>query len=515
MRFRCRSVLSAPSLLAILALTTPARAATLKVGPGQTYATPCAAIAAASAGDLIEADASGTYTGDTCSWTTDNLTVRGVNGLAKIDDTGVAVADTKGIFVIYATTATIESFELSGAAISSAEGNNGAGIRHEGINLVVRGCYIHDNQDGILGSPVDMSGTVQNGEGAVLIENSEFSHNGAGDGESHNMYLGKYATFTLQFSYSHDANVGHLVKSRAYTSLIQYNRITDETGGMASYEIDLPVGGTAYVLGNIIEQSATTQNDNIISYGEEPQNVIDPDTHLFVVNNTFLNDDGRGTFVHLDPGITTAALVENNIFAGGGTDCDETSATLTTNFDDPAMGDPMFVDQATYDVALMSGSPCIDKGTLPGPNGAQSLIPGYEYVQPESGEPRQIEGSAIDIGAYEYGNPDGGLPEGGVVTSDGGAGSHDGSSAAKDGGSSGSKDGSTPPRGSDASVDAMGPSTTPTKGDGDSGATTDGGSPSAGNTGACGCVVGSSNHGASFAWAILPLALLIRRRRRS
>jgi hypothetical protein len=500
-----------PFAVALLTLTTPAFAATLKVGPGQTYATPCAAIAAASAGDVIEADAAGSYTGDTCSWTTDNLTVRGVNGMAKIDDTGVAVADTKGIFVVYATNATIENFELTGAAISSAEGNNGAGIRHEGINLVVRGCYIHDNQDGVLGVPVDATGTVQNGQGAVLIENSEFSHNGAGDGESHNMYLGKYATFTLQFSYSHDANVGHLVKSRAYTSLIQYNRLTDETGGMASYEIDLPVAGTAYVLGNIIEQSPTAQNDNILSYGEEPQNVIDPDTHLFVVNNTFLNDYGRGTFVHVDAGITTPALVLNNIFAGGGTDCDESSATLTTNFDDPANGDPMFVDQATYDVELMAGSPCIDKGTLPGSNGGQSLVPTYEYVQPESGAPRHIEGSAIDIGAYEYGNPDGGLSEAGVTAPDGGPAPKDGGANGKDGGVSGSKDGGGVSHGKDAGVDAKGPVTTPL---GDGGAGDAAVSAVASNVGGCGCSAAGFAPRAGFAWAMLPIALLARRRRR-
>ena len=112
---------------------TPRPADTLEVGPGKTYAKPCDAIAAAHAGDTVEVDAAGSYDGDTCSWSTDGLTVKGVNGRAKIDLTGVEPSGGKGIFTIEGTaSAKIESFELSGAAISSAEGNNGAGIRHQG-----------------------------------------------------------------------------------------------------------------------------------------------------------------------------------------------------------------------------------------------------------------------------------------------------------------------------------------------------------------------------------------------
>src|SRR5580698_2271384 len=116
-----------------------AHANTLEVGPGKPYTLPCDAIGSAQPGDRIEVDAAGTYDGNTCEWTTDNLTITGVNGRAKIDLTGVTPADEKGIFTIEGTaSATIENFELSGAAISSAEVNDGAGIRHQGLNLTVR-----------------------------------------------------------------------------------------------------------------------------------------------------------------------------------------------------------------------------------------------------------------------------------------------------------------------------------------------------------------------------------------
>jgi hypothetical protein len=82
------------------------------------------------------------------------------------------------------------------------------------------------------------------------------------------LYIRNVKRFTLQFSYSHLASVGHLVKSRAATNYILYNRLTDETG-TASYELDLPNGGLSYIIGNIIRQSPNTQNSTVASYLEE------------------------------------------------------------------------------------------------------------------------------------------------------------------------------------------------------------------------------------------------------
>jgi hypothetical protein len=373
----------------------PATAATRLVGPGRTYAKPCDAIVAAQPGDTIQVDAAGSYGGDTCSWSTDNLTLSGVNGRAKIDLTGVTPSGQKGIFTIAAANATIENFELSGAAVSAAAGNNGAGIRFQGTNLTVRNCFLHDNQDGILAAPPTAN------TGTILIEHTELANNGAGDGFSHNLYIGNFAQFTLRYSYSHGAKVGHLFKSRAYATFVLYSRLTDETGTTASYEVDIPNAGTAYVIGNVIEQSAASQNPTIITFGEEGT-PAGYDTHLFVVNNTVLNDLGSGTFV-ADP-TPTPAVITNNVFWNGGTNSSQASAVLTNNFDS-TMGDPKLSSVATFDGHLLAGSPCIDKGAAPGQNGSQSLAPAYEYVHPLGDVSRLVVGYAIDIGAYEYGNP--------------------------------------------------------------------------------------------------------------
>ncbi|HVY47577.1 MAG TPA: hypothetical protein VHB21_16925, partial [Minicystis sp.] len=396
---------------ALLASAGAARAATLTVGPGKTYAKPCDAIAAAQPGDVIAVDA-GSYDGDTCAWSTDNLTVRGVGGLAKIDLTGVTPAQQKGIFVITAPNATIENFELSGAAISANAGNNGAGIRHQGLNLTVRGCVIHDNQDGILGGPLS-NGQPADGQGEVLIEDSEFYANGAGDGQSHNMYLNHYAKFTLRASYSHGSNEGHLVKSRALESHIEYNRLSDDASANVSYEINLPNGGVAYVIGNLIEQNADPggqENGTIIDFGSEGPVAM---SDLFVVNNTVVNDRTQGaTFVKVNGAVTTAAVLRNNIFFGPGTVCDQASAVLDHNYTGAS---PMLVDMANVDYHLQPGSPCVDAGADPGMGDGQSLAPTSEYVHPASSEGRTTVG-VIDIGAYELGGGSGGASGAGGST---------------------------------------------------------------------------------------------------
>jgi len=377
------------ALLVTLLTALPVRAATLTVGPGKMYAAPCAAIAAASDGDIIEIDAAGNYDGDVCAVPKNRLTLRGMGGRAKIDAAGKNYGG-KGIWVISGNDTTVENIEFSGATVPD---QNGAGIRQEGSNLTVRGCYFHDNEDGILSG--GSAGT------AILIEYSEFANNGFGDGFSHNMYIGHEGRFTLRYSYSHGAKVGHLVKSRAAENYILYNRLSGEDG-TASYELDLPNAGTSYVIGNLIEQGPSTQNPTFVTYGVEGTTAENPGHALFVVNNTFVNDrTAGGTFIGVGGAITTPAVIINNIFFGGGTITTQASAMQQTNF---AQGDPRLVDRAAYDYHLAPGSPCINAGSDPGTGAGFALLPSRQYVHPTSAIDRTIDG-VIDIGAYEFGLP--------------------------------------------------------------------------------------------------------------
>ena len=107
---------SAQALLACLFLTGSARAMTLTVGPGKMYPAPCAAIAAAHDGDIIEIDAGGTYDGDVCGVPKNDLTLRGVGGRAKIDAATKNYGG-KGTWVISGNDTTVENIEFSGATV--------------------------------------------------------------------------------------------------------------------------------------------------------------------------------------------------------------------------------------------------------------------------------------------------------------------------------------------------------------------------------------------------------------
>ncbi|HEY2923318.1 MAG TPA: right-handed parallel beta-helix repeat-containing protein, partial [Candidatus Binatia bacterium] len=188
---------------------------TLRVGPKESLSQPSMAASIAQDGDVIEIDA-GTYEADAVVWTQNNLILRGIGGRARLIAKG-AHAEGKAIWVIKGNNTIVENIEFTGATVPLG---NGAGIRQEGADLTVRNCYFHFNQNGILTAP--------NPKSDILVESSEFSNNGNGEGNTHNIYIGTVRSFTLRASYVHHARVGHNVKSRALTNYILYNRIMDE-----------------------------------------------------------------------------------------------------------------------------------------------------------------------------------------------------------------------------------------------------------------------------------------------
>jgi len=385
------SRLTAAVLLAFAGVTA-ASAATLSVGPGKTYAKPCAAIAAAQDGDVIEITGNTIYSGDVCYINRNNLTIRGVNGRPKIDAAGMN-AGGKGTWVVDGNNLTVDNVEMYGAKVPDL---NGAAFRLEATNFTLRNSFLHDNENGILANA--------NTNSDILIEYSEFGHNGHGDGQSHNLYIGHVKSLTFRYSFSHDANVGHNLKSRANTNMIAYSRFSSlnpgETGstaaGKPSYEIDLPSGGTSYVIGNVIQQPASNSNSTMLAYGEE--GVTSTGSDLYVVNNTFLNDMGSGgTFLFVSGKVPTAAFAQNNIFGGVGTFSTQSTTIDKTNY---RSASPSFVNRAAYDLHPTSAL-MIDAGSAPGLSATGvSLAPVAQYKSVANGEARPVVGQ-IDIGAYE------------------------------------------------------------------------------------------------------------------
>ncbi len=377
--------------LAVVFLSSSSLARTLQVGPGRPLETPSAAAAVALDGDVVEIDA-GSYAGDVATWPQNDLVLRGVGGKARLDASGKN-AGGKGIWVLQGDRTTVESIEFSGATVPD---HNGAGIRQEGASLTVRDCSFHDNENGILAG--------DNATSDIVIESTEFAHNGYGDGYTHNFYINHVRSFTLRACYSHDAKIGHLFKSRALTNYVLYNRLTDE-GGTASYELDLPNGGVAYVIGNLIEQSDSTDNPALLSFGEE--GLTNPGSQLYVVNNTFINSHPAGaSFVVVAAG-ATAQLV-NNLFVGVGTALSG-PGTQDHNLPSNSAG---FVDQSSLDCRLTPSSPAVDQGVTPDSTGGFSLVPTLQYSHPRKLLARSTAGKAIDVGAYELGG-ESPLPAGG------------------------------------------------------------------------------------------------------
>ncbi len=359
-----------------------------QVGPSRSYLVPSAVSSLIADGDTIEIDA-GLYTGNVTKWFANNLVIRAVgNGFAHLEAAG-NYSEGKAIWVIKGANCTVEGIEFSGCQVPD---HNGAGIRQEGQNLTLRNCYFHHNEMGIL--------TSNDGVSNFVFESCEFSHNGYGDGFSHNIYVGNVNSLTMRYCYSHDAHIGHLVKSRARYNNLYYNRLTGENGD-GSYEVDMPNGGQAILIGNIIEQSPNSQNGGIISFGLENQS--HPEQQIVLSHNTIVNDRFSGRFLQYSNATTLVKLV-NNLFLGPGTLLQGTSSVMDTthNIWLTNIADGMLSDPVSYEYRPTAGSPCVDAGIDPGSFNNEPLTALYAYLHPLGRTARWFSGTAPDIGAYEH-----------------------------------------------------------------------------------------------------------------
>jgi hypothetical protein len=238
-----------------------------------------------------------------CAIAKNGLTLRGIGGRARIDAAQKNYGG-KAIWVISGNDTTVENIEFSGATVPD---QNGAGIRQEGSNLTVRGCYFHDNEDGIL------TGSGANSQ--IVIEFSEFANNGFGDGFSHNMYIGNVGRFTLRYSYSHDSKIGHLVKLRGgeLHSLQSCDRRSGDVelrGRLAERRDFLLIGnsdraGTGAPTTDVV---ASRRGGVCVGYRRQPGHALP-----FVINNTFVNDRTGGDVREHGVRITTPATIKNNV----------------------------------------------------------------------------------------------------------------------------------------------------------------------------------------------------------
>lgn len=356
--------------LCLLFSASFAGAATITVSPSGQYPTVCSAFTVAQDGDTVLIDAnhgvpyvygpnplyiSGSGKGD-CIVTQNNLTIRGIHGRPILDGSQVYIQ--KALLVLDGHDITVDNLEIRNAnrVINPAVEVNAAGIRIEdgsnasprGGNITIRRCYIHDNEDGVL------SGNSGPGVGSwfspnpfLLFEYDDFSHNSTNlNGQQHNIYIGAdtFGTmrFTLRYSKSRDAVGGHLVKTRAPFNYILNNQISDVVG-LSSYALDFPLGGTTYVVGNLIykTEAQPVVNNNLMVFADVHDNAASdpeyavPNQDLHFLNNVVVDNNlASNTYVNVScansdsstcpapnygPALTTPAEIKNNLFIGQAT----------------------------------------------------------------------------------------------------------------------------------------------------------------------------------------------------
>ena len=105
----------------------------------------------------------------------------------------------------------LENIEISGGCDSNTMNGAGLWVEPAGVGTVLKNCFFHDNDNGILTSKI--SGA------RVVILNSEFFMNGspgpADEGQNHNIYVGEVGELVFMFNWSHASFRGQLLKSRA------------------------------------------------------------------------------------------------------------------------------------------------------------------------------------------------------------------------------------------------------------------------------------------------------------
>lgn len=374
-------------LCVTLMTTSSAFAFSWQVGPGELYTLPSQVSTLVNDGDTVNI-AAGVYPSDVAAWTANDLVLRGVGGFAHLESNGLSWGG-KAIWVIQGDNCTVEWIEFSECQVPD---HNGAGIRLEGLNLTVRHCWFHHNENGILCGAYHPS--------TVRIEYTEFGHHGYGDGYSHNLYIGNIDSLIFRFNYSHHADVGHELKSRAWVNVIEYNRFSNEADGTASREIDLPNGGQAYLIGNVIQQGPQSQNSNLVGFGME--GLSNPGPHeLYAVNNTLVNEKPNGSFFQLPAAAYFKAY--SNILAGGGSFMSSWPTTVDTlaNLRSTSIAALDFLDPATLDLHLGPGSPADNTGQPAGlANSGYPLVAWHEYVHPAAGTVR-CQQATLDAGAFE------------------------------------------------------------------------------------------------------------------
>lgn len=364
------------------------------VGEGEEFSSLWEVSQVSQAGDTIYVRA-GTYYDDFATFK-HSVSIIGVGGMAHFkwqgDEAvqgGQFIPNGKGIINIesQADFVYVENLILEGATVSD---RNGAGIRHQGKDVMVVNSQFINNQNGILAIANDPSARV-------TVLNSYFDGNGYEDGLAHALYIKDAGTLTIDNTQIVNTVAGHHVKSLAANTIVT-NSILDDGTGTSSFAVDVSKGGDLLMQNNTIIQTDTGLAPPIISYsisrGGETGTVL-------IKDNIVVNESQTGLFIRNDS--AAIATLQDNVFTntGGGhlLLADGLSASYGNTMDGAVMPDRGAEDGAvtfTEGDDVAAGSYGSDFYSLGGGNDTALTIQGNDMVLGGAGNDTIYGGHGFD-----------------------------------------------------------------------------------------------------------------------
>jgi Ca2+-binding RTX toxin-like protein len=364
------------------------------VGDGEEYASLRDVAQVTQEGDTVYVRA-GTYYDDFATFN-HSVSIIGVGGMARFiwegDETvqgGHLIPNGKGIINIesQADYVYVENLILEGAVVGD---RNGAGIRHQGKDVVVVNSHFINNQNGILSIANDPASSV-------TVLNSYFDGNGYEDGLAHALYIKDAGTLTIDNTHIVNTVAGHHVKSLAGNTIVT-NSILDDGTGTSSFAVDVSKGGDLLVENNTIIQTDTGLAPPVISYSISRGGAAGT---VLIKDNTVVNEMQTGLFIRNDS-IAIASL-EGNTFtntAGGHLRLADGLAESYGNvLDGAALPDQDFDDAAisfTDGDDIVAGSYGADFYSLGGGDDMATTIQGNDMVLGGAGNDLIYGGHGFD-----------------------------------------------------------------------------------------------------------------------
>ena len=163
-----------------------------------------------------------------------------------------AICEGKGALVVRGRSTRVEGIVFQNQRVPDG---NGAGIRLEKGDLIVRQSWFRDSEQGILSANYT--------PGSVLIEKSTFSRLGRCDRGlscAHAVYFGDYGSVVIRRSRFEEGTGGHYVKSHAGHIEVTDCSFDDARGHGTNYMIDLSIGASGRIANNWFVQGRDKEN---------------------------------------------------------------------------------------------------------------------------------------------------------------------------------------------------------------------------------------------------------------